>query len=150
METYLEFASNHVILVTALMVSLFVLIFSELRRMASGVTSIEPQAAVSLINADAVVIDLRSTDAFSRGHIVGAKNIPFDELEANQSKIDKYKKKSILAVCDAGMSSGRAVTSLRKSGVESAYALKGGISAWTQANLPLVTNKKTKAKRAAS
>jgi rhodanese-related sulfurtransferase len=146
MNTYLEFASNHMILVTALMISFFVLIFSELRRKASGITNIEPQAAVSLINADAVVIDLRGADAFARGHIVGAKNIPFDELDANQDKIDKFKSKPILAVCDAGMTSGRAVTTLRKSGVESVYGLKGGISAWTQANLPLVTGKKTKGK----
>lgn len=147
MDTYLEFASNHVILVTALMFSFFLLIFTELRRKAGGITNIEPQAAVSLINADAVIIDLRSADAFSRGHIVNAKNIPFDELEANQDKISKLKSKPILAVCDAGVNSGRAIDSLRKSGAESVYGLKGGIAAWTQANLPLVTAKKTKSRK---
>ncbi|MDA0678795.1 MAG: rhodanese-like domain-containing protein [Proteobacteria bacterium] len=147
MDTYLEFASNHMILVTALMFSFFLLIFTELRRKAGGITSIEPQAAVSLINADAVVIDLRSAEAFARGHIVNAKNIPFDELEANREKLAKMQAKSILAVCDAGVTSGRAVTSLRKSGMESVYGLKGGIAAWTQANLPLVTGKKTKGKK---
>lgn len=146
MDAYLEFAANHMILVTALMISFFLLIFSELRRKAGGITNIEPQAAVKLINADAVIIDLRGVDAFSRGHIVGAKNIPFDELEANRSKIDMYKDKPILAVCDAGMTAGRAVAALRKSGIESVYGLKGGIAAWTQANLPLVTGKKTKSK----
>lgn len=146
MDAYLEFASNHVILVTALMISFFMVIFTELRRKASGITSVEPQAAVGLINNDAAIIDLRSADAFARGHIVGARNIPFDELEANQSKIDALKDKPILTVCDAGMTSGRAVTSLRKAGIERVYGLKGGISAWTQANLPLVTNKKTKSK----
>ncbi|MDA0992345.1 MAG: rhodanese-like domain-containing protein [Proteobacteria bacterium] len=147
MDTYLEFASNHMILVTALMFSFFLLIFTELRRKAGGITSIEPQAAVSLINADAVVIDLRSAEAFARGHIVNAKNIPFDELEANREKLAKMQAKSILAVCDAGVTSGRAVNSLRKSGMESVYGLKGGIAAWTQANLPLVTGKKTKGKK---
>lgn len=146
MDAYLEFASNHVILVTALMISFFMVIFTELRRKASGITSVEPQAAVGLINNDAAIIDLRSADAFARGHIVGARNIPFDELEANQSKIDALKDKPILTVCDAGMTSGRAVTSLKKAGIERVYGLKGGISAWTQANLPLVTNKKTKSK----
>jgi rhodanese-related sulfurtransferase len=147
METYLEFASNHVILVTALMLSLLLLVFSELRRKAGAVTSIEPQSAVSLINADAVVIDLRNAEAFARGHIVNAKNIPFDELEAHQEKLAKMKAKSILAVCDAGTTSTRAVDTLRKSGMESVYGLKGGITAWTAANLPLVTNKKTKSKK---
>jgi len=146
METYLQFASNNVILVTALMFSFFLLIFTELRRKAGDVSNIEPQAAVSLINADAVIIDLRSAEAFARGHIVNARNIPMDELDANKEKLEKYGSKPILTVCDAGVSSSRAVSSLRKSGLESVYGLKGGISAWTQANLPLVTAKKTKTK----
>ena len=70
MDTYLEFASNHVILVTALMGSLFLLIFTELRRKAGGITNIEPQAAVSLINADAVVVDLRIPVLDRADHLV--------------------------------------------------------------------------------
>lgn len=147
MDTYLQFASNHMILVTALMFSFFLLIFTELRRKAGGVSNIEPPAAVSLINADAVIIDLRSAEAFARGHIVSAKNIPMDELPASKEKLEKYGSKPILTVCDAGINSSRAVNLLRKSGMESVYGLKGGISAWTQANLPLVTAKKTKNKK---
>jgi rhodanese-related sulfurtransferase len=144
---YLEFAANHTLLVTALLFSFFLLIFTELRRQATGMTNVEPQAAVKLINGDAVVLDLRSADSFALGHIVNARNIPFDELEANQAKIDKLKSRPILAVCDAGVTSTRAVKSLRKAGVENVYGLKGGITAWTQANLPLVTTKKTKRKK---
>ncbi len=147
MDMYLEFAANHTLLVTALLFSFFLLIFTELRRQATGTTNVEPQAAVKLINADAVVLDLRSADSFALGHIVNAKNIPFDELEANQDKIDKLKSRPILAVCNAGVTSTRAVKSLRKAGVENVYGLKGGITAWTQANLPLVTTKKTKRKK---
>ena len=146
METYLEFTSNHPILVTALLVSFFVLVFSELRRKAQGITNLEPQAAVGLINSDAVIIDLRNPEAFARGHIVNAKNIPFADLDANEEKIGRYKSKPILAVCDAGINSNKAVDKLRKSGIESVYGLKGGIAAWTQANLPLVTGKKTRGK----
>lgn len=146
MDRYLEFASNHPILVTALLFSFFLIVFTELRRKAQGITNIEPQAAVKLINADAVVLDLRSSEAFARGHIVNAKNIPSDELAANKDKYMKYKSRPILAVCETGMTSARAVNTLRKSGIESVYGLKGGISAWTQANLPLVTTKKTKKK----
>ena len=146
METYLEFASNHPILVTALLFSLFLVIFTELRRQAQGITNVEPQDAVKLINSDAVILDLRSSEAFARGHIVNAKNVPSDELTANKDKYMKYKSRPILAVCDTGMTSSRAVNTLRKAGLESVYGLKGGIAAWTQANLPLVTSKKTKKK----
>ena len=147
MDTYLEFTANHPILVTALLFSFFLVVFTELRRKAQGITSIPPQDAVKLINADAVVLDLRSSEAFARGHIVNAKNIPSDELTANEDKYKKYKSRPILAVCDAGMTSSRAVNTLRKSGMENVYGLKGGIAAWTEANLPLVTAKKTKNKK---
>jgi len=146
MDQILEFAGNHMVLATMLMFSLFLLVFTELRRKAAGVTNIEPQAAVQLMNADAVVLDLRNAEAYARGHIVNSRNIPFDELSANKDKLEKMKAKPIVAVCDAGVTSAKVVESLRKSGVDNVYGLKGGIAAWTQANLPLVTAKKTKKK----
>ena len=146
MDRYLEFAANHTLLVVALSISFFVLVFSELRRKASGLINIDPTAAVTLMNNDALVIDLRSAESFSRGHIVNAKNIPFDEFDAQKDKIAKFKNKPIVAVCDAGGSSNKAVDSLRKTGFESVYGLKGGMTAWTQAGLPVVTGKKTKSK----
>jgi len=147
MDTYLEFAANHTLLVTALLFSFLLVVFTEIRRQAQGITNVEPQAAVKLINADAVVIDLRSSEAFARGHIVNAKNIPADELTGDQEKYKKYKSRPILAVCDAGVTSSKAVDTLRKAGHENVYGLKGGINAWTQANLPLVAAKKTKSKK---
>ncbi len=146
MDQLLEFTSNNMVLVVLLMISFFVLIFSELRRKASGMVAVEPAAAVALINNDGVVIDLRSNDAFSRGHIVNAKNIPHDEMDANLDKIEKFKNKPIVAVCDAGMTSTRAVASLRNAGFVSAYGLKGGMNAWSQAGMPVVSAKKTKSK----
>lgn len=146
MDRYLEFAGNHTLLVAALMFSFFLLVFTELRRKASGMVNVEPQDAVKLINNDAVVLDLRSPEAFAKGHIVNAKNIPFDELDARNDKISAFRKKPIVAVCESGMTSTRAVDKLRKSGFESVYGLKGGINGWTQANLPLVTSRKTRKK----
>jgi len=144
MDQYLEFAGNHTLLVAGLVFSLLVVIFVELKRKAGGLTNVEPPEAVRLINADAVVIDVRSAEAFARGHIVHARNIPLDELEANLEKLKKHK--SVIAVCDAGVTSNRAVDTLRKGGMDNVYGLRGGINAWTQANLPLVTAKKTKKK----
>lgn len=122
------------------------LIFTELRRKAGGLIAVDPTDAVSLINNDAIVIDLRNAESFSRGHIVNAKNIPLDELDAHRDTVAKSKSATIVAVCDSGISSNKAVASLRKSGFESAYGLKGGMTAWSQAGLPVVTGKKTKSK----
>lgn len=147
MEQLLEFTSNNMVLVALLMISFFVLIFSELRRKASGMVAVEPAAAVALINNDGIVVDLRSSEAFARGHIVNAKNIPYAEMDAHTDKIEKFKNKPVVAVCDAGITSTKAVTTLRNSGFESAYGLKGGMNAWTTAGMPVVSSKKTKSKK---
>lgn len=146
MDRFLEFAGNNTLLVSALMVSFFLVIFTEMRRKASGTINIEAVDAVKLINNNAVVVDLRSSDAHARGHIVNARSIPSDELEAKVSTLDKSK--PVIAVCDSGVSSTRAVNNLRQKGFESVYGLKGGMNGWSQAGLPVVTGKKTKSKSA--
>jgi rhodanese-related sulfurtransferase len=150
MDKLVEFTSNHTLLALALMVSFFVVVFSELRRKASGLVNIEATAAVNLINNDAVVIDLRSVDAFSKGHIVSARNIPSDELDAKIGNLGMIKSKTIVAVCDAGIASGKAVKTLRAAGFDSVYGIKGGMTGWSQTGLPVVTGKKTKSKKVKS
>ena len=150
MDKFLEFAGNNTLLVSALVVSFFVVIFTELRRKASGMVNIDAAEAVKLINNDAVVVDLRSSDAHARGHIVNARSVPSDELDAKLSTLTKFKSKPIIAVCESGISSTRAVNTLRQQGFESVYGLKGGMSGWSQAGLPVVTGKKTKSKSSKS
>lgn len=144
MDQYLEFVGNHTILTLGLLASFFLVIFTELRQKAQGLVNVDSGAAVKLINADATVVDLRSAEAFGRGHIVGAKNVSLDDLDSKLSTFDKSK--PLVAVCDAGITSNRAVDKLRKAGFESAWGLKGGMNAWTQDGLPVVTGKKTKSK----
>lgn len=142
MDRYLEFAANHPLLVSGLALSFFFLVFTELRRKATGLVSVEPQEAVRLINGDAAVVDLRNPEAYARGHIVNARNIPFDELSAHQEKLEALKGKAIIAVCDAGTTSTKLVDRLRREGVENVFSLRGGMTAWSQASLPVVGGKK--------
>ena len=146
MDRILEFTGNNTLLVLALMISFFLLVFTELRRKASGLINIGPVDAVKLINDDAVVIDLRSAEAHARGHIVGARNVPADELEARLESLSPHKSQPIITVCDAGMTSTKAVQQLKAAGFETAFGLKGGMNGWAQDGLPVVTGKKTKAK----
>ena len=147
MDRILEFAGNNALLVFALVTTFLLVVFTELRRKATGMLAVQPGDAVKLINNDAVVVDLRSTEAFSKGHIVNARSVPFDELEGHIDKLGKFKSKPIVTVCDAGITSNKAANSLRNSGFESVYNLKGGMTAWSQAGLPVVSGKKTKSKK---
>ena len=147
MDKILEFTNNHMLLVLALVISFFVVIFTELRRKAGGLINVEATEAVRLINNDAVVVDLRNVDAYAKGHIVSARNIPLDELDGRLNSLEDVKSKPIVAVCDNGITSTKAVKTLRSAGFESVYGLKGGMSGWSQAGLPVVTGKKTKTKK---
>jgi rhodanese-related sulfurtransferase len=147
MDRFLEFAGNNTLLVFALLTSLFLVVFTELRRKAAGVLSVPPGDAVKLINNDAIVVDIRGTEAFARGHIVNARNAPLDEFDGHMTKLAKFKSRPVIAVCDSGISSTKAINVLRKAGFESVYGLKGGMAAWNQAGLPVVTAKKTKSKK---
>ena len=147
MDKILEFTNNNTLLVLALVISFFVVIFTELRRKASGLINVEATEAVRLINNDAVVVDLRSVDAYAKGHIVSARSIPLDELDGRLNNLEDVKSKPIVAVCDNGITSTKAVKTLRTAGFESVYGLKGGMSGWSQAGLPVVTGKKTKTKK---
>jgi len=146
MDNIFEFASNHPLLVAALVGSFLFAIFTELRRKSSGLIEIDASNAVKLINNDAAVIDLRGADAYSAGHIVNARNIPADELEAKSAALGQDKTKPVVAVCDAGISSKRAVNMLKGQGFESVYSLRGGMTGWSRDGLPVVTGKKTKSK----
>lgn len=146
MDQILEFTNANPVIVGLLVASLLLLIFSELRRKATALFSVEPGDAVALINNNGVVLDLRSADSYSRGHIVNAKNIPFDEFDAGSRKIARYKDQPVVAVCDSGATSKKAIDALRKSGFENSFNLTGGMLAWNQAGLPVVSSKKTKTK----
>lgn len=146
MDRLLEFTSNNTLLVVALMISFFLVVFTELRRKAGGLVNVAATEVVKLINNDAIVIDLRGTEAYSRGHIVSAKNIPLEDLEGRLASLQQHKSQSLVAVCDAGVSSTKAVNTLRAAGFESTYGLKGGMNGWSEAGLPVVTGKKTRAK----
>lgn len=146
MERFVEFAGNHPLMVTALVGSFLFAVFYELRRKASGLVSVDANAAVRLINNDAVVLDLRSAESYGRGHIVGARNIAPDEITEKIASVTRDKSKPLLAVCESGISAQRTVATLRQKGFESVYNLKGGMNGWLSAGLPVVTGKKTKSR----
>ena len=64
-----------------------------------------------------VVIDVRTPEEFASGHINGAINIPYDQIEARRSALSKVKKdENILVYCRSGRRSEIARQSLQKLG----------------------------------
>jgi rhodanese-related sulfurtransferase len=137
MGQLVEFAGNHALLVSGLLVAWAAVMFYELRLRAQGATHISAADAVRLINKGALVIDVRKAEEFETGHIVNARNVPVERVQQGD-EINKKKDKILLAVCADGATSGRAAGHLRKAGYENAFSLKGGLAGWRADNLPLV------------
>ncbi len=137
MERLAEFAGNNVMLIFALMASWTAVMFYEIRLKSHALSQVSSVDALRIINKGAMIVDVRSADAFGSGHIVNARNIGLEALESDRPPL-KRKNKVLLAVCENGTSSGRAANSLRKAGFENAFSLKGGLQQWRSENLPLV------------
>jgi rhodanese-related sulfurtransferase len=138
MAQLVEFAGNHVWLVTGLVVAWSAVLFYELKLRTQGATHVSAADAVRLINKGALVIDVRKPEDYQAGHIVNARNVPVERVQQGDDAIAKKKDKILLAVCADGATSGRAAGHLRKSGYPNAFSLKGGLAGWRADNLPLV------------
>lgn len=136
MSEYIEFAGNHPFLIGAAVILIFMILIHELRRLNKGYRDVGPLEAVTLINRGAQLIDVRNNDAFRRGHILDARNIPAAEIADKADKLEASK--PVLLYCDAGMNSSRAAANLKARGFEDVYHLAGGLGAWQRENLPVV------------
>jgi rhodanese-related sulfurtransferase len=93
--------------------------------------------AVQLINREkGVLVDVSEPEEYAKAHAVGARNIPFGQLEGHKS-LPSNKALPLVIVCPTGARAGRAAGMLRKLGYEKAQALAGGLKAWREANLPV-------------
>jgi rhodanese-related sulfurtransferase len=97
-----------------------------------------PSEAVTLINRkDAVVLDVREQGEFARGHITNARHVPEKELAERVKELEKIKTKPVIVSCASGRRATAVAETLRKQGFADVVALRGGISAWQQAGMPL-------------
>lgn len=77
----------------------------------------------------AQVIDLREKSDFDKGHILGARNVPYSMLKQRSGEI---RKDLPVYLYDQGMSiSTRAAASLGKQGYADISILKNGYARWT-------------------
>jgi rhodanese-related sulfurtransferase len=138
MQDLINFFSHHINLTTATVVIMALLAALEIWRKKNNTAQVTAVAVVQLINhQDAVVIDLRSAEEFSRGHIIAAQSMSHIELPALSKKLNKYKKRPIVLVCASGLESQKVTTHLQREGY-TAYALANGMRSWIDAQLPVV------------
>ena len=145
MDQYLEFISNHSMLVLALAVVTFLLIKEFAESAFSSFQQLTPMNAVTQMNNDTVVIiDVREPHEFILGHIENALNVPLGKLKEQISTLDKYKANDVLLVCQSGTRSTSACKILISAGFEKVFNLDGGMQAWEDHKFPIKITSKNK------
>ena len=138
MALFFEFLAQQWILVAALLAVVVMLFMHETRK--SG-TSLSPQQAINLVNAeDGVFVDLRDTADFCAGHIVEAMHVPSSKLLNNTGLLEKYRNKPIVLVCKMGQTAGAVGKKLNADGYENVNIMTGGMMEWNNLQLPVVNN----------
>jgi rhodanese-related sulfurtransferase len=137
MDQIIQFATAHPLLsASAIAVTLMALVY-EIRIKSQGISDVQGAEGVRLINAGAIVLDVRNREQFNSGHIINARNVESDQLDTKIETLKSDLTKPIVVCCESGMSSGRVAGKLRKAGFTQVYNLKGGLSAWRSENYPL-------------
>ncbi|BBP00106.1 rhodanese-like domain-containing protein [Sulfuriferula nivalis] len=133
----MEFVQSNIWLIILAAFSGFMLLFPNMRSKLGGGQEVDATEAVQLINHEnALVLDVREFNEFSAGHIANAKHIPVGQLADSIKTLEKHKELTIVVNCRSGGRSAMACSVLRKNGFTKVYNLRGGITAWQQANLP--------------
>ena len=104
----------------------------------AGAQSIEHAEAVLWVKSGkGIFVDIRGAADFSRGRIAQSRNIPAEDLKNRAAEIDRYREKPVVLICQNGMQSRRRAQELASAGFKNVRAMRGGMAAWLDAQLPV-------------
>jgi rhodanese-related sulfurtransferase len=103
----------------------------------SRVREVSPEEASREHVAGAVLIDVRESDEFMRGHARGARHISRGVLEMRIEQAVPDPATPIICYCGGGSRSALAAENLLRMGYTNVASLEGGMRAWAQTGLPV-------------
>jgi rhodanese-related sulfurtransferase len=78
--------------------------------------------------ANAVLLDVRTTQEYQDGHVPGSQNVPLQQLD-NVEEVAENKETALYVYCHSGMRSRQAVSLLQAMGYTNVHNI-GGIAAY--------------------
>lgn len=88
----------------------------------------------------AKIIDVRTSEEFSKGHIANANNYDWNGNEFENQIATLDKSEPVFVYCLSGGRSSSAANKMRSNGLQNVYELDGGLMMWRDANLPETTS----------
>ncbi len=145
MDQYIEFISNHYLLSLALVVVSYLLLQDLAENAFKKFEPLSPMLAVTKMNsADTVIVDVRDTHEYIKGHIENSINLPLGKFSETLDSLEQYKKQPIIVVCQTGTRSVPACKTLTKANFEQVFNIIGGMQSWEDNKLPIQITSKNK------
>ena len=142
MQEIVLFIQHHVALVIALVAVLVLLAIFEYIKSKKSVAQLGPALATQMINhQNAVVLDIRTREMYTAGHIVNAISIPMADLEKSYHKLNALKTQPIIVMCGTGSESPIAASLLAQQGFNTVFILANGMRGWKEADMPLIKDR---------
>jgi rhodanese-related sulfurtransferase len=85
-----------------------------------------------------LILDVRSPEEYADGHIPGAINVPYDQIEARLGSLEEHRETEVVVYCRTGRRAGVAESALSEAGFKRIRDLEGHMVGWREAELPLV------------
>jgi rhodanese-related sulfurtransferase len=97
------------------------------------IREIKTEEAYELLknSKDLFVVDVRTKEEYSHGHLKDAVLIPYDEISFKIEQIKQYRNKPILVYCRTRNKSNIAAQILARNGFNQIYILSEGIIGWS-------------------
>lgn len=138
MDQFISFVIRHWELWLLLAVLFAALGAVELRDRFFGVRALSPHEVMHMMNREeATLLDIRDTEHFAKGHILGSVNMPVKQIDEQTKLLEKYKAKPLIIIYSVNQAVSAAASLLMKQGFTQIFTLKGGIATWQNANLPM-------------
>ena len=103
-----------------------------------GVASISDQELLARMGASdpPLVLDVRSPKEYAAGHISGAVNLPYDQVEDRVDELGTSRDRQVVVYCEHGPRAFRALGALEDAGFRALRPLGGDMSGWRKKQLP--------------
>ena len=119
------------------MVAFLPRIIGTIRR---GPTIDIPELKRRIDNNDTLVLDVRTAEDFvgEQGHTDSAVNIAVEELPDRMNELTEYIERPVAIVCRTDKRSAKAALLLTEEGFHDVHVVRGGMTKWREADLPVI------------
>jgi len=131
----MHFLSQNFGYIALMIISAGMMVWPDIDRFINGGSVIGTLEATLLMNQKrAIVLDIRASEDFQKGHIPSAKHIPEAEIKTRIAELNKFKERPVVLV---GTRPATVMRALKSAGFTEISQLRGGMSSWLEAGLPV-------------